>query len=196
MKCPNCQSEFQSAIVPNNYGQKFEVFKCPHCQSFWFKKMQLYGFPADKASEIDTPGKINIATNLVCPEDQTPLTDFKDPNVPSEFTGFRCSDCGGMFVPKSQLIFYKKYQEGNKAYIDIPRKAAAALVSLGVVFILSLLFLASSEVAIRADVTSDISRQSSMWDYRTIAFIMAFVILGIMIIIFLNFLKHKNKIHK
>ena len=193
MKCPNCQNEFHSATVPNSYGQKFEVFKCPHCQSFWFKKMQFYGFPADKASEVDTAGKIDVSEKLICPEDQTVLTDFKDPNVPPEFKGFRCSECGGMFVPKSQLLFYKQYQGGNKAYMDIPQKSVATLVSLGAVFILSLLFLATSEVAIRADVTSGVTRESNLWNYRTIAFIAAFVILIVMIILIIKLLRNKKK---
>lgn len=193
MKCPNCQTEFETLNVLNKFGQKLEVDKCPHCQSFWFKKMQLYGFPTDKASEIDTPGEIDVAANLICPEDQTPLIDFKDPNVPPEFIGFRCSICGGMFVPKSQLLFYKKYQMGNQAYMDMPRKAATALVVLGIFFLLNLLFLAYSEITIRADVASYSVIQSNIWNYRTIAFILAFVLLAIIIIIIIRFFKSEKK---
>lgn len=193
MKCPNCQNELHNLSVLNKFGQKLEFSKCPHCRSFWFKKMRLYGFPDDKASEFDTPGEIDITANLVCPEDQTPLIDFKDPNVPPEFIGFRCSQCGGMFVPKSQLLFYKKYQMGGKAYMDMPRKTAVALVSLGTFFLLNLLFLAYSEITIRADVASYSVIQSSIWNYRTIAFILAFVLLAVIIIMIIRFFKSEKK---
>ena len=193
MKCPNCQNEFENLNVTNKFGQKLEFSKCPHCHSFWFKKMQLYGFPAEKASEIDIPGKIDVAANLNCPEDQTSLIGFKDPNVPPEFKGFRCSTCGGMFVPKSQLLFYKKYQMGNQAYMDMPRKVATSLVVLGTFFLLNLLFLAYSEMTIRADVASYSIIQSNIWNLRTIAFILAFVVLLVMIILIIKFYKKKKE---
>lgn len=195
MKCPNCKNEFEISHVANNFGQKFEIAKCPNCHGFWFKKFQLYAFPKEEASKIDSSsGGSQLLNKLTCPEDNQPLTDFKDPNVPPEFKGFRCPTCGGMFVPQGQLSYYKEYQSQNQPYFDTSKKSATVLSALIVLLFLDIVFLARSNIRLSADMTTAQANGSQFWNNQNmIALSLAIILILIIIILSVKGLAKKKK---
>jgi len=99
--CPNCKIPTKHYQSQSHYGTPIILDQCQSCGGLWFDGMELLQVKIGEADNITfnrdalTRYKTILSNPLYCPRNGTQLTEFEDPNFPTDLIIDYCVACGG-----------------------------------------------------------------------------------------------------
>jgi hypothetical protein len=144
MQCPQCHGDYEPLDLHSISGALVKVKRCNQCGGFWFPKPIKEHFQAESVAQYDRPVPNYSLRNLdlICPNDQTVMSQIEDDGGPSGAKRWSCPDCDGTFFPKGQLALFSQEDlrvAGSSGKIGLGRAQAAGAVSLSVLLVIAIL---------------------------------------------------------
>lgn len=118
MFCPNDKTEMHRVKIVSNYGQPIILDQCGKCGGIWFDESELFRAKQGEAEKIElldteilqNPTAIDNPT-LICPRDQTVLSQFTDKYFPKDIILVRCLSCNGIWLNRGIFTKYQKFRQ-------------------------------------------------------------------------------------
>ena len=137
MKCPMCGGDFDTATFKTLGGSAAQARHCMQCGGFWFERPLDEPLAPFSVSQYDAaaPNYSLKQIDLVCPNDQSLLSEVDDPDQPAGTQFWQCSDCDGCFYPRGQLAHVTNWQATTvEVKTPIVSRSRSALAVLLMVF--------------------------------------------------------------
>lgn len=112
--CPVCQKELEEVEIPNKYGLKIRIDRCPSGCGFWFDRFELYQIDAKEAEELarGLPDRgFEEREKLLCPVCGIEMKKIRNQYFSDEIVIDYCMGCSGIWLDKEKLLKYKSLQE-------------------------------------------------------------------------------------
>ena len=116
--CPACAIPMREIKATSNYDAPVIIEQCENCGGLWFDDLEIYRIKMSEADNINGIDKEKLCANTIftegnfhCPNDNTILTQFKDPSFPISLHIDNCSTCGGFWMNRGEFIEFEKQRE-------------------------------------------------------------------------------------
>jgi Zn-finger nucleic acid-binding protein len=121
MICPNDNIEMHQVKIISHYGQPIILEQCEKCGGIWFDESELYRAKQGEAEKIElldpeilrNPTTIE-SPRLICPRDQTVLSQFTDRYFPKDIILERCPSCNGIWLNRGEFTKYQRFRQELK----------------------------------------------------------------------------------
>ncbi len=136
MKCPLCDSDFEPIEFRLSRTNTVHAKRCLQCAGWWFPRAlpEYLDAAAIRQYESPQPSYSLKAFDLLCPSDQTLLTQSDSDIAPNGAKSWHCPECAGEFFPKGQLALLAEWKgartPAEKHEVGFGRVKVAGALSL------------------------------------------------------------------
>lgn len=127
--CPNGDGNLRPVTAPGRLGSAILLDQCDRCGGIWFDRFELYQIDEREAAGIDSLDTSALRSprgrqdHPLCPQCRSPLSVFRDANIPKNIQMLICDACGGFWLNHGALLDYAGFRQARHKAPD-PRLAA------------------------------------------------------------------------
>jgi|GEM_PF-1410155 len=135
MKCPMCGGDFTSVVLKTSSAESVLARQCGQCAGIWLEREPSEPLSGESVREFDTAAaNYSLAHHdLVCPLDNSLLSEVDSDDLPAGIRYWHCTDCSGSFYPKGQLAAISKHQNHSTAHQVAAGRTQVTIASVLVV---------------------------------------------------------------